>query len=116
MMRHPTHAQLDQFALVKATKAFFRLMGFRATHQRLAQFIPVVGIAMNAGINAASIILLSERAQEAYRLRFLTEKYGLDASEWLSKVEPAQPGDEDDSIDLDQVINEAKKDDEPGEA
>lgn len=110
MMRGATHATLDKFVLVKVTKEFFRLLGFRLTRQRLAQMIPFAGIALNAGINAQGIIQLSERAQELYRLRFLTEKYELDAAAWLSRVEQAVPdGEQTDAIDLDQIIEDAEQ-------
>ncbi len=112
MMRRPTISQLDQFALVKATRAFFKLLGFRVTQQKLAQIIPFVGIAYNAGMNAQAITRLSERAQEAYRLRFLTEKYELDAAAWLGQLNvPESDCEDDDSIDLDQVIEDAGRDD-----
>jgi hypothetical protein len=106
MARNPTHAQLDKYVLIKATKAFMKLLGFRVTHQRLAQFIPFAGVVLNAGTNAAAVTTLSERAQAAYRLRFLTEKYDLDASTWLSQVDVPSEG-ENDSIDLEQLIEDA---------
>lgn len=111
MARNPTHAQLDRYVLVKATKAFMKVLGYKATHQRLAQFIPFAGIVLNAGMNAASVVTLSERAQEAYRLRFLTEKYDLDPAAWLSRVEVPDDG-PDDSIDLERLVQDADEESE----
>jgi hypothetical protein len=107
MMRHPTHAVLDKFILVKVTREFLERLGFLMTHRRLAQVVPFVGVAVNAGINAASIMTLGDRAQDAYRLRFLTEKYKLDAATWLAEHKEDEDLD-DDSIDIEALIREAE--------
>jgi hypothetical protein len=91
------------------------LPGFRLTHQKLLQAVPIVGAVFNAGMNAGAVALLHDRAQEACRLRFLTEKYRLAAAEWLANV--AGDGDEDTDdlqIDLEQLIrDEQDGDDHP---
>lgn len=115
MMRSPTHAQLDRFVAVRVARAFYKLLGFRLTHQRLLQAVPIVGAVFNAGLNAGAIALLHDRAQEAYRLRFLTEKYDLDPNEWTLKIDLASDDIEDDSIDVEQLIEDesrAERDDD----
>lgn len=107
MMRHPTHAMLDKFIAVKVTRKFLEQFGFLMTHRRLAQLVPFVGIALNAGINATSIVTLGDRAEDVYRLRFLTEKYKLDAASWLADhQENEEPIN--DSVDLEAIVQEAE--------
>lgn len=107
MMRHPTHAVLDKFILVKVSREFLERLGFLMTHRRLAQLVPIVGVAVNAGVNATSIVTLGDRAQDAYRLRFLTEKYELDPTTWLAAHQVHEER-ENDSIDLGALIQEAE--------
>lgn len=109
MMRNPTHTQLTDFALIQVTREFLKRLGFRITHQRLAQLVPFVGVVVNAGTNATSIAILGDRAQEAYRLRFLTEKYDLDPAAWLADLQEAETADsEGESIDIEALIQEAE--------
>ncbi len=123
MMRHPNHVALDKFVLIKVTKEFLKRLGFRVAHQRLAQLVPFVGVVVNAGTNATSISVLGDRAQDAYRLRFLTEKYNLDPAAWLADDQGAGAGAlagagavagaadadrDDESIDIDALIQEAE--------
>lgn len=82
MMRKATWEQLTKHQLVKVVEAVFKALGVKLTHKKLAQAIPVVGVAINGGLNAKMANDTVERAHTAYRLRFLTEKYGLDASAW----------------------------------
>jgi hypothetical protein len=53
-------------------------LGFKLTQKKLAQAVPVVGVVVNGGLNAWFVQKTFERAQHAYRLRSLTEKYNLD--------------------------------------
>lgn len=107
MMRNPTHDGLNKFIMIKVTKEFLKRLGFRATHQRLAQLVPFVGVVVNAGTNASSIAILGDRAQDAYRLRFLTEKYELDPAAWLADHQEVEDLD-DESIDLEALIQEVE--------
>lgn len=108
MMRHPTHTQLDQFALVKVTREVLKRLGFKLSHERIAQLVPIVGAVVNAGTNAYGITRLSERAQDVYRLRFLTEKYELDPAAWLSQLHDVEVDADEESIDIEQLIREAE--------
>ena len=91
------------------TREVLKRLGFRVAHQRLAQLVPFVGAVVNAGLNASSISVLGDRAQDAYRLRFLTEKYDLDPAEWLASHSVDDP--EEESIDLEALVREAEADD-----
>ncbi len=107
MMRHPNHAALDRFLMIKVTREVLKRLGFRVAHQRLAQLVPVVGAVVNAGLNASGISVLGDRAQDAYRLRFLTEKYELDPAEWLDRAADDPEGE---SIDLEVLVQDAISD------
>jgi hypothetical protein len=52
------------------------------TKKKLAQAVPVAGALINAGVNAGLIRQAFRRAEAVYRLRFLSEKYGIDPAEW----------------------------------
>ncbi|WP_152665499.1 EcsC family protein [Mycobacterium sp. UM_Kg1] len=61
-------------------------LGFRLAKNKVAQAVPVLGAVVNGGLNARIAHRTFERAQQAYRLRFLTEKYDLDAGAWAPVV------------------------------
>ena len=110
MMRHAPHKELDKFVLVKVTREVLKRLGFKLSHERIAQVVPIVGAVVNAGTNAYGITRLSERAQDVYRLRFLTEKYELDAAAWLSQLNEADADADasEDVIDIEQLIREVE--------
>ena len=82
MMRRATWNQLERHQLVKVAQNVFTSLGFRLTKRKLAQAIPLVGAVVNGGMNAWFVQRTFDRAQHAYRLRFLTEKYNLDPTDW----------------------------------
>lgn len=55
----------------------FGRFGVQMTQKKLGQAVPVVGILVGAGLNAATINGVTEAAEMVYRERFLREKYGL---------------------------------------
>lgn len=82
MMRQATWAELNQFALVKLINKLFVSMGEKLTKKKLAQAVPVAGILINAGLSAQMADSTYRAARDVYRLRFLTEKHGLDPQSW----------------------------------
>lgn len=86
MMRRATWNQLRQNQLVSIIHQVVTSLGFNLTKKKLAQAVPIAGVLINGGLNARMVQKTFERAQHAYRLRFLTEKYGLDASLWRTDV------------------------------
>lgn len=86
MMRRATWKQLQQHQLVNVIQRVVASLGFNLTKKKLAQTVPVAGAVINGGLNARLAQNTFNRAQAAYRLRFLTEKYGLDASRWAPEV------------------------------
>lgn len=83
MMRRATWDQLNKHVLVKVLQQMFKVLGLRLTHRKLAQAVPVAGVAISGALNASLTKTLYQRAEDIYRVRFLTEKYGLDTDAWL---------------------------------
>jgi hypothetical protein len=82
MMRQATWKQLQKNVLVNAIEHSYKALGFKLTKKKLAQAVPIVGAVVNAGVNAGLVVQTKKRAEAVYRLRFLSEKYGIDPSEW----------------------------------
>jgi hypothetical protein len=91
MMRQPTWAELHKHALVKLIDQVFTGLGEKLVKRKLAQAVPVAGVLINAGLSAQMADGAYRSARDAYRLRFLSEKYGVDPMEWA--------GDQPDSFD-----------------
>lgn len=90
MMRRATWKQLQQHQLVNVIQRVVTALGFKLTQKKLAQVVPVAGVVINGGLNARLAQNTFNRAQRAYRLRFLTEKYGLDTDSWAADVVDAE--------------------------
>jgi hypothetical protein len=86
MMRQATWKQLQRHQMVNVIQTIVTSLGFNLTKKKLAQVIPVAGVVINGGLNARLAQNTFKRAQDAYRLRFLTEKYGLDPKFWAPEV------------------------------
>lgn len=96
MMRQPTWAQLNQHALVKLIDRVFAQLGEKLTKQKLGQAVPVAGVLINAGLSAHMTDTTFRAARDVYRVRFLSDKYGIDPRSWSTvAVEDAS----DDSLD-----------------
>lgn len=90
MMRQATWRQLQQHQMVNVIQRVFTSLGLNLTKRKLAQAVPVFGVVINGGLNARIAYKTFDRAQRAYRLRFLTEKYGLDTQDWAPDVVDAE--------------------------
>ncbi|BBX23715.1 hypothetical protein MTER_31260 [Mycolicibacter terrae] len=86
MMRRATWRQLRQHQTASVVQQMFTALGFRLTKRKLAQAVPILGAVVNGGLNARIAHRTFERSQQAYRLRFLTEKHDLDAGQWAPVV------------------------------
>jgi hypothetical protein len=86
MMRRATWKQLRSNQLVNVIQRVFTSLGFKLTQRKLAQAVPIAGAVINGGLNAQIVHKTFTRAQQAYRLRFLTEKYDLDPTRWAPDV------------------------------
>ena len=74
MMRRATWNQLQKHQLVNIVRKVVTSLGFGLTKKKLAQVVPVAGVAIRGGLDVRFAQNTFKRAQRAYRLRFLTEK------------------------------------------
>ena len=86
MMRRATWEQLNEDILVRIIGRVYQVLGVKLTQRKLAQTVPFVGIGINAALSANMTRHTYQRAEDVYRLRFLSEKYGLDPQAWLQGV------------------------------
>lgn len=84
MMRQPTWAELNRHALIKLIDQVFTALGEKLVKRKLVQAVPVAGILINAGLSAQMADSAYRSARDAYRLRFLSEKYGVDPIRWVA--------------------------------
>ena len=68
--------------LVNVIDRVYAALGGNLTKRKLAQAVPVAGAVINASVNAGLIHQTFRRSEVVYRLRFLSEKYGIDPDEW----------------------------------
>lgn len=90
MMRRATWQQLQRHQIATVIQKVVSSLGFKLTHRKLAQAVPIAGTLINGGLNARIAYQTFDRAQRAYRLRFLTEKYDLDPVAWAPEVVEAE--------------------------
>jgi len=63
--------------MAQVIKQVYGRFGVRLTQKKLGQAVPVVGVIVGAGLNAATIRSVAEASENIYRERFLREKYGM---------------------------------------
>ena len=108
MMRQATWTQLNEHLLVQVINRAFATMGLRLTQKKLAQIVPVAGILISSGVNLQLLHRVHDAAIQAYRLRFLTEKYGLHAPTSTVVVLPAaELGEAEEVVQIDELLIEA---------
>jgi len=111
MARQATWAQLNNHVLVRVIEKMYVSLGFKLTKKRLAQAVPAIGVAINATMSATTTKTTYERAEDAYRLRFLSDKYGIDPGDWVAELPPVEhDSDNDDVIDVVELIDEINAD------
>ncbi|CAM8656734.1 EcsC protein [Acidimicrobiia bacterium] len=77
--RRATKKELGEEVIVKLIQNLFVKLSETLTKRKLAQALPVAGIAIGAGFNYRFMRKVGTAASFAYRERFLIEKYGLDS-------------------------------------
>lgn len=114
MMRRATWKELEKDVIVKVIQAVFTKIGFKLTHKRLAQIVPVVGGFVSAGLNYDMLSRALRDATHVYRVRYLSEKYGLSFDDWVKQAtandeaDPDLPiGSDDEPIDLEAEVETA---------
>lgn len=105
MMRRATMTELQKHQLVKVLQRLYSSLGLSLGRRKLGQAVPIAGALFNAGLNVELVDRVFRRAGEAYRLRFLTEKYGLDVDELVARLQ-VEPDDEEDVLRVDELVAE----------
>lgn len=77
--RRAAWKELGDEAVVKLVQTLFTKLSAQLTKDKLAQALPLIGIAAGAGLNYSLMRRVGTAASFMYRERFLIEKYGLDA-------------------------------------
>ena len=91
---------LTSSVVAQLYKQFGARFGVRVTKQGLGKVVPVIGIALGAGFNWATLEAMVDGARLAYRRRFLLEKYP-----HLAENEPSFGGGSGSASDDDEVIS-----------
>lgn len=86
MMRRATWKELEKDVIVKVIQTVFAKIGIKLTHRRLAQVVPVVGGVISAGLSYDMLSRALADATRVYRVRYLSEKYGLPFDEWIDRT------------------------------
>lgn len=79
LARRAAWKELGEEVIVKLIQGLFANLSVTLTKRKLAQALPVAGIAIGAGSNYALMRKVETAASFAYRERFLMENYGLDS-------------------------------------
>jgi hypothetical protein len=114
LARRAAWDQLRQNTVTRVVEKVFARLGFRLTHRKLGQAVPVVGVLFGAGMNAKLLMGVTDDAEHVYRERFLRERYGLPAHDVLPAGQETIDGAE--VIDVVEVLDEElDKEDDAGE-
>lgn len=102
LIRGVTWKQLNEHAIIVAIDKAMLSLGFDMTKRKMGQAVPILGIAIGAGLNAKILQTAARDARTAYRLRHLVEMYDLDPTEFGA----VRSGPDDD---LEAVLGELEK-------
>lgn len=111
LARNATWEHLNKNVVTKVVEKVFTRLGFRLTKVKLGQAVPVVGVAIGAGMNTRFLRRITDDAEHLYRERFLRDRYGIE-------VEPdpvAADADEEsrDDVDIVDIVDAEIVEDEP---
>ncbi|WP_206796219.1 EcsC family protein [Amycolatopsis sp. MtRt-6] len=110
LARKATWEQLNKNGVTRIVKAFYERFAMRLTKQKLGQAVPVLGIAIGAGLNARLLHNLTEDAENLYRERFLREKHNLETVDVTATTEGADLDLGDDTVLITEIVEEATAD------
>lgn len=77
LARRQAWKQLSKNQVARVVESVYRALGMTITKKKLALAVPVVGVAVGAGLNARTLARVVDDAEHLYMERFLREKYGL---------------------------------------
>ena len=112
LMRSATWKKLNEHVLVRIIDRFANVFGVRLTKTKLGQIVPVVGVAVGAGLNYWLVDQVAEAAYWSYRERFINEKRGVHVLYVPQRPRPNE--DDEENIDIvglvQQSMDEGDKD------
>ena len=99
---------LDKNGVTHVVKIVYKTLTMRITKEKLGQAVPVVGVIIGAGLNAALLGKMTSDANMLYRERFLREKYDLPYPPTGFTLVPdgTDFGDDDGSIPIVELVDE----------
>lgn len=112
LARRATWEQLNRNGVTRIVKAFYERFAMRLTRQKLGQAVPVLGVAIGAGLNARLLHNLTEDAEHLYRERFLREKHDLETVDAAMTTKDAELDPGDDTIHIAEIVEEATEDEQ----
>ncbi|WP_197289486.1 EcsC family protein [Saccharothrix sp. NRRL B-16348] len=112
LARRATWSQLNKNGVTRIVKAFYERFALRLTKQKLGQAVPVVGIAIGAGLNARLLSNLAGDAEHLYRERFLREKHNLNTVDVTVTTKDSDLGQVDDTLHITEILEEETSDEQ----
>lgn len=100
LARNATWEQLNQSVVTKVVEKVFTRLGFRLTKVKLGQAVPVMGIAIGAGLNTRFLKRITDDAEQLYRERFLRDRYGIEA-----ESDPVADADPDEDVGIIDIVD-----------
>ncbi|XRQ12160.1 EcsC family protein [Actinomadura welshii] len=101
LARNATWEQLNRNVVTKVVEQVFTRLGFRLTKAKLGQAVPVVGIAIGAGMNTRFLRRITDDAEHLYRERFLRDRYGIEV-----EADPVAPdADAQEEVDIVDIVD-----------
>ncbi|WP_133251870.1 EcsC family protein [Actinomycetospora cinnamomea] len=107
LARRQAWKQLNKNGVARVVQAVYNVFGMSIMKKKLAAAVPVVGVAVGAGLNARTLARVVDDAEHLYMERFLREKYGLPLTD-----EEAPGNDELVEIIDAEIVDEDRADDE----
>ncbi len=112
LARRKTWEVLNKNVMASVIKSVYGRFGVTLTQKKLGQAVPLVGIVVGAGLNAATISGVAEAAENIYRERFLREKYGIPEDTVTRVVAAVDVG----VVDVAEILEAEIVDEDPGDA
>jgi hypothetical protein len=111
LARRAVWKRLDENVVTRVVRVVYQALGQRLTQEKLAQAVPLIGIAIGAGLNARLVSTTATDANHLYRGRFLREKYNIPSDPRKSednadRVSPATAFDGDGSLPIVELLDE----------
>ncbi|MEV4055981.1 EcsC family protein [Amycolatopsis sp. NPDC049688] len=109
LARRATWDQLNRNGVTRIVRTFYERTATQLTKKKLGQVVPVLGVAIGAGLNAKLLHNLTDDAEHLYRERFLREKHHLETVD-VTVTRGADVDLGDDTVHIAEIVEEATAD------